>query len=375
VAASQNHPGNGSARGHNAIVIGASAGGVEAMIALAAGFPENLTAAIFVVIHTAPKGPGFLAGIIDRAGPLPAGYAVDGDVALPGRIYLAPPDHHLLIEPGNRMRVWRGPRENGFRPAIDPLFRSAARVYGPRAIGVILSGYLDDGTLGLMLLKRRGGIAIAQDPATASCPDMPSAAIKNVDVDHVVPIEEMPQLLARLTSEQARAIPINPGVNAMSADIRSGSEQEAVPATPNTIEIKQATDGPPSALTCPECGGALWEQRVDTVLRYSCHVGHGYTGETLEDQYVREVEAALWTAMRQLVESAELHRRLANRMRESGPADRADDYEQRARDTERRAQIIRDLLVNDRVGGLLSRAGINQAEMQQAITQRPNDGA
>jgi two-component system chemotaxis response regulator CheB len=149
----------------------------------------------------------------------------------------------------------------------------------------------------------------------------------------------------------------------MTADICSGSEDGPGDMTPNTIERKQATDGAPSALTCPECGGALWERRVDSVMRYSCHVGHGYTGETLEDQYVREVEAALWTAMRHLMESAELHRRLATRMRESGPAERAADYEQRAVDTERRAQVIRDLLVNGRVGGV---AGLMEARSVRA---------
>jgi two-component system chemotaxis response regulator CheB len=144
-----------------------------------------------------------------------------------------------------------------------------------------------------------------------------------------------------------------------------------VETTPNTIERKEARDGPPSALTCPECGGALWEQRVGGVLRYSCHVGHGYTGESLEQQYVGEVEAALWSAMRHLVESAELHRRLARRMRESGPADRAEDYEQRAAETERRAAVIRDLLVNNRVGGLVSRRRANGGGGEKA---RMEDG-
>ena len=142
----------------------------------------------------------------------------------------------------------------------------------------------------------------------------------------------------------------------MTADIRSGSEEgSGDPAPGNSIETKEASSGPPSALTCPECGGALWQQRIDSMLRYSCHLGHAYTGESLEDQYVHEVEAALWTAMRHMMEQAELHQRLARRMRESGPADRAEEYEARARETERRAAVLRDLLVNDRVGGLVRR--------------------
>jgi two-component system chemotaxis response regulator CheB len=359
VTRTQPDPRPATAPGHDAIVIGASAGGVDAVMALAAGLPARLPAAVFVVIHMSATAPGLLSGLVDRAGPLPAGYAQDGAEVLPGRIYLAPVDHHLLIErdgPRRRMRVWRGPKENGFRPAIDPLFRSAARAYGRRAVGVILSGYLDDGTLGLMLIKRRGGVAVVQDPRTAACPDMPRAAVENVDCDYVVPLEAMPQLFARLASEPPSPVTSQTGgVLAMTADIHSGAEDGPVEMTPNTIERKQARDGPPSALTCPECGGALWEQRVDNVMRYSCHVGHGYTGESLEEQYVREVEAALWSAMRHLVESAELHRRLAARMRESGPADRAADYEQRATETEHRAAVIRDLLVKDRVGGLIGR--------------------
>jgi len=365
----------GAPAGRDAIVIGASAGGVEAVLALARALPVDLPAAVLVVIHTSPGAPGYLPLLIDRAGPLPAGYAEDGAPVLPGRIYIAPPDRQLLIEPGGIMRVWRGPKENGFRPAVDSLFRTAARAYGPRAIGVVLSGYLDDGTLGLMLLKRRGGVAVVQDPATAACPDMPRSAMQNVEVDHVVSLEAMPDLFVRLTREPPTPVPPTPfGAPAMSdADIRSGSEQPTMDPADRSIDRKLAEAGPPSALTCPECGGALWEQRVDGVLRYSCHLGHGYTGETLDDQYVREVEAALWTAMRQMAETAKLHRRLADRMRESGPADRADDYEQRARDTERRAAVLRDLLVSDRVGALIGRGtaglGRDPGESARATAQ------
>jgi two-component system chemotaxis response regulator CheB len=373
VTREQSDAGPEPAPGHDAIVIGASAGGVEAVLALAGGVPAGLPAAVFVVIHMSPTAPGFLPGLVDRAGPLPAGYAEDGAEVLPGRIYLASVDHHLLIERDGarrrRMRVWRGPKENGFRPAIDPLFRSAARAYGARAVGVILSGYLDDGTLGLMLIKRRGGVAVVMDPRPAACPDLPRSAVRNVDVDYVVPLAEMPRLFARLASEAPSPVTSQTsGVLAMTADIHSGSEDGPVETTPNPIEQKESKQGPPSGLTCPECGGALWEQRVDTVMRYSCHVGHGYTGESLEEQYVREVEVALWTAMRQLVESAELHRRLAQRMRESGPAERAADYEERAAETERRAAVIRDLLVKDRVGGLLGRRS-------EAGASRPTDAA
>jgi two-component system chemotaxis response regulator CheB len=219
---------------------------------------------------------------------------------------------------------------------------------------------------------------VVQDPATAACADMPASAVANVRVDHVVPLEEMPALLVRLAAETAGETgatnataeateateaaatgatgatgATDTGGLAMSVDVHSGSEEGPVPTTPNGIERKEAEAGPPTGMTCPECGGALWEERVEGMTRYSCHVGHGYTGDSLEDQYAQEVEAALWTAMRQLVEAAELHRRLARRMRERGPAERAEHYEQQAAETERRAAVIRDLLVNDRVGGLV----------------------
>lgn len=349
--------------GHDAIVIGASAGGVEALMSLARELPAGLPAAVFIAMHLSPASPALLSGMIDRAGPLSASYATDGEVARPGRIYIAPADQHLFVEPGGRMRVWRGPKENGFRPAIDPLFRSVARAYGPRAIGVILSGYLDDGVLGLLLIKRQGGVAVVQDPATAVCPDMPQSAVENVDVDHVVTIDQMSALLARLVGERPLPAPPHPtGGIAMHADTPRGSEQgpidtaAAATAAPNSIERKEAAAGPPSALTCPECGGALWQERIEKVLRYTCHQGHAYSGESLEDQYVREVEAALWTAMRHMIEAAELNRRLAGRMRETGLADRAADYTARAQETERRVAVLRELLVHDRIGNLVGRS-------------------
>jgi two-component system chemotaxis response regulator CheB len=359
------HGGGGGAAA-TAIVIGASAGGVEAVVALARLLPPGLPAAVLVVIHTSPRSPGLLAALIDRAGPLPASYAADGEVARPGRIYVAPPDHHLVVQPGagggGVLRVWRGPKENGFRPAVDPLFRSAARAFGPRAIGVVLSGYLDDGTLGLMMLKRLGGVAVVQDPATAACPDMPRSAAANVAVDHLVPLDALPALLAKLAAEPPPPPKPTQGAPAMSgADTSNGPDRAAgTPPPPpppgNTIERKQQADGPPSALTCPECGGALWERRVDSVMHYSCHVGHTYTGESLEDQYAREVEAALWTSMRHLVENAELHRRIARRLRDAGLADRVDNYLSRAEETERQAQVVRDLLLNGRARDLAARS-------------------
>src|SRR5215211_1119499 len=184
------------------IVVGASAGGIEALRVLAGGLPADFPASLFVVLHTSPESPAMLPNILDRSGSLPALSPKDGDRIRPGTIYVAPPDRHLLIEP-NRLRVTRGPKENRFRPAVDPLFRSAAETYGPRVIGVILTGYLDDGTAGLWNVKQRGGTTIVQDPADAVADSMPRSALKHVEVDHCVRLVQIPSLLVRLTHEPA----------------------------------------------------------------------------------------------------------------------------------------------------------------------------
>ena len=186
--------------GKDVIVVGASTGGVEALLALVKGLPQDLPASVFVVMHTAPDSPGVLADILNRNGNLPATNARNRERIKPGRIYVAPPDYHLLIEPG-LLRITHGPKENRFRPAVDPLFRSAAQVYGPRAVGVILTGGLDDGTSGLWAIKRLGGTAIVQDPQEAFMPSMPQSAMNRVEVDYCLPVAEIALLLARLASE------------------------------------------------------------------------------------------------------------------------------------------------------------------------------
>jgi two-component system chemotaxis response regulator CheB len=187
-------------QGRDIIVIGASAGGVQALTELVRGLPENLAASVFVVVHTSPSSPGILPQIIDRSGPLRARHAENGAPIEHGRIYVAPPDHHLLLKP-DRMVLAKGPRENGFRPAADPLFRTAARVFGPRVVGVVLSGGLDDGTEGVALVKEFGGVAVVQDPDEAIFTGMPTSAIANVEIDHVLPAARIGKLIARLAAE------------------------------------------------------------------------------------------------------------------------------------------------------------------------------
>jgi two-component system chemotaxis response regulator CheB len=189
--------------GHDIIVIGASSGGIESLIEVVAGLPQDLSAAIFVVLHVSPQSKSELPAILSRAGPLPAAHAKDDETIAPGRIYVAPPDLHLLLN-SERVRLVRGPKENNTRPAVDPLFRSAALAFGPRVVGVVLSGSLDDGTAGLIAVKKRGGVAIVQDPADAVFPDMPRNAMEAVDVDHCLPKSEIAAVLARLSREPAK---------------------------------------------------------------------------------------------------------------------------------------------------------------------------
>jgi two-component system chemotaxis response regulator CheB len=295
------------------IAIGASAGGVEALSRLAQTLPPKLPAAVFVVLHVSPGGPSLLPEILSRAGHLPAIHGRDGEQIRPGRIYVALPDHHLLIKPG-LVVVSRGPRESNARPAVDPLFRTAARSYGPWAVGVILSGGLDDGTLGMMDIKRYGGITLVQDPDEAMFPSMPRSAIENVQVDRVLSLDEMGPLLARLAREP---VPVEEGAAFMAR--KNGGDGDSDIAEVGAEDLKTRNMiGPPSKFTCPECGGALWEIQDGKLLRYRCHVGHGYTAESLMAAQGEKLEDALWSALRALEETAGMRRRMANRARRGG---------------------------------------------------------
>src|SRR5437762_8680803 len=230
------------------VVIGASAGGMQALEAVAAGLPGNLPAAVFVVWHLAPGVRSVLPTVLNRASRIPAVYPKAGDPIEPGRIYVAPNDHHLLIERGY-VRVAKGPTENRFRPAVDPLFRSAAYIYSTRVIGVVLSGALDDGTAGLWAIKLRGGTAVVQDPTDAMHRSMPLNALDNVQVDYTVPVAQMGALLGRLTREQTAPEP------RIAADERDKMEAEvriAREADPR-LEDVFLKYGQLSPFTCPEC--------------------------------------------------------------------------------------------------------------------------
>jgi two-component system chemotaxis response regulator CheB len=322
------------------VVIGASAGGIQALTELVSKLPADLEASLFVVVHTSPSSPGILPQLLDKAGPLRARFAQHNEGIRPGRIYVAPPDLHLLFREG-RMLVTHGPKENGFRPAVDPMFRTAARTFGPRVVGVILSGGLDDGTDGLRIVKECSGVAIAQHPEEATFSSMPASAIRNVQVDHIVRVEAMPALLEKYASEE-----MPKELHMCPDDGLPDIAEEGDSALMN-----KAMNGAPSALTCPECGGALWERQHGKQLRFQCHVGHVYTGDGLVSEMDRDLEQALWSAVRVMEEAAELRRRMHRIAAESTWKSFAPPYEEQAQQLERRAAVIRDLLERAARGG------------------------
>jgi two-component system chemotaxis response regulator CheB len=296
--------------GHDIVVIGASAGGIEVVRDVISELPADLTAAIFVVVHIPPYIVSQLPQILNRAGPLPASRAVDGAPILPGRVYVAPPDRHLLLRPG-RMALSRGPRENHSRPAIDPLFRSASRAYGPRVIGVVLSGALYDGAMGLMAIKTRAGMAIVQDPRDAAFDSMPRTALRIVEADYVLPAAEIAPTIVELS----RTAVISKGGEAV-AD--RDERLETVIAADFAEQAHDDRVEETTIYTCPECGGVLWQDGAGGTLSFHCHVGHAYAPEILLSQKSEEFEAALWASLRLLKEKATLTRQLANRTRLAG---------------------------------------------------------
>lgn len=332
--------------GHDVIVVGASAGGVEALITLVSTLPADLPAAIFLVLHIPAQSPSLLPDILNRAGPLHSLHPADGEAIHSGHIYVAPPDHHLLVEEGV-VRVMRGPKENRHRPAIDPLFRSAARTYGTRVVGVVLTGSMDDGTAGLLAIKRRGGVAVVQDPQDALFASMPQSAIAHVEIDHVVPLSSIGPLLVKLSREPAAAqgsYPISQDMEMetklVAMDTNEGQEREHV--------------GTPSVFSCPECGGVLWEVHDGNLLRFRCRVGHAYSVDSILAGQTEAVEQALWTALKALEESASFSHRLANDARKGGKGWLEKRFAEKAQEAEQHAAVIRQVLARNSMDTMLN---------------------
>ncbi len=315
------------------VVIGASAGGVEALGALVRELPPDLDAAVFVVLHLAAEHKSVLPRILSSAGPLPAKHARNGEAIVTNRIFVARPDHHLLVHESH-IRVVRGPRENGHRPAIDPLFRTAARSFGPRVIGVILSGALDDGTAGLVSVKTQGGLALVQDPNEALVDAMPRSAMENVEVDHILSAAEIGRLMPRLVAQE---VPAAPASRSPVLEVESSLHLHG--GTEGALKI-----GQPSSLACPDCGGVLNEVHDGDLLRFRCSVGHAFAPESLYLQQNTQLEGALWAALRALEEQAGLARRMAVRARELRHLKSALRYDERAESAEAQARTVREAL-------------------------------
>jgi two-component system chemotaxis response regulator CheB len=317
------------------IVIGASAGGVEALRSVVAALPADLPATVLVVLHVPAYGGSVLPAILKRSGPLPARHPADGERLATSEILVAPPDHHLVIDE-SRVRLTRGPRENGHRPAIDVLFRSAARAAGARVIGVVLSGVLDDGTAGLSAITARGGMAVVQDPKDAIYPSMPLNAIEHVAVEHVAPADQLGHLLAEICKEEFPDLERpTPKLMEIETDVALMDEQAM---------NQDDRPGRPSGFSCPDCNGVLWEIHDGDLVRYRCRVGHAWSSESLFGEQAQQLEAALWMALRGLEEKAALARTMGERAHERNSPLTAARFDEQAEESSRAASLIRSML-------------------------------
>ncbi len=321
------------------VVIGGSAGSLAPLTTVIGALPASFRACVLVVVHSPAEPTGNLTRILERVSHLPVAIAKDEQEIQPG-IFLARPDQHLIVTSPGQIRLTSGPKENGFRPAIDPLFRTAAKACGSRVIGVILSGALDDGVYGLREIKARDGLTIVQDPDEAEISAMPRAALAHVEVDYVLPAAAIAPLLRRETVLRQGEPTMGEGTD----------NDPQLPGNKIDIAGMNAELGPPSGLTCPDCGGALWQIDDGNLVRFQCHVGHHYSPESLAMHQDEGVEQALWSAVRALEERAELRRRMASQTEAAGLAAVAESFAAQASEAEKQADQIRGVL-EDSGGG------------------------
>jgi two-component system chemotaxis response regulator CheB len=326
--------------GRPLVVIGASAGGVETLRTLVRGLPADLAAPVLIVLHISPAATSVLPSILDRAGPLPATTPRDGERLHAGRIYIAPPDHHLTVRDDHAV-LSRGPQENGHRPAIDPLFRSAVRAAGAAVVGVVLSGTLDDGAAGLAAIVRNGGKALVQEPSDALHPGMPLAALKAVPDATVANAEKLGSLIAALLSN-------DPGRGDAVDDPRMEREVAIAELDPEELTDPDRP-GEPAGLGCPDCHGALFAVEEGEFTRFRCRVGHAWSPESLLERQNTALESALWMALRTMEDKAALHRRMADAAMNRGAENIANWNVRSAHDMAGSARLIRDLLAREPV--------------------------
>lgn len=332
--------GAGYMENRNIIVMGASAGGVEALKNIVVNLPADLAAAIFIVWHIAPEAQGILPEILNQLKTLPAAHAIDKEPIRMGRIYVAPPDQHLLLEP-EQVRLTRGPRENRFRPAVDPLFRSAAFAYGPRVTGVVLSGGLDDGTAGLWTIKQWGGTAIVQDPGDAQVSSMPQSAIRSVAVDFVAPAAAIAPLLVQLAATPAAAT----GKPGMTENEKTKREVHIArgddPLKNNIMDL-----GIFSPYTCPECHGVLSALKEGDILRFRCHTGHAFSAGSLLSTITEQTEQNLWNTIRSIQENVFLLNHLGDHLAELNQPQLAAAYFKKAKEAAAQAKLLSQFITS-----------------------------
>jgi two-component system chemotaxis response regulator CheB len=314
------------------IAIGGSAGALSALRQIVPRLPDDLNAAICLVLHVSPESPGVIPDVLSRAGALSARTARDGEALRPGRIYVAAPDRHLLVRLDGTLRLGAGPKENLFRPAVDPLFRSVA-AFGRHSVGIVLSGGLDDGAAGLATMKAAGAVTIVQDPKEASVPSMPRAALQSVDADYCLPADAIADRLVSIV----RAQKAQPKVSPMATPSNHVETEIADGVSPQDLNF--TTLGTPSMQTCPSCSGVLIEM-TGKPLRFRCHTGHAFTAQTLAALVADEADATLWSALRALQEKQMLLTRLASQ----GDGEPLSAAAQR---THRLVESLREILESD----------------------------
>lgn len=313
------------------IAIGGSAGSIAVIRQICRALPVDLHASVLIAVHVGPGNPNLLAGILNSGGALPASTAVDGESLQEARIYVAPADHHLLVD-GRVVRLGRGPRENMSRPAIDPLFRSVGISAGPRAIGVLLSGMLNDGASGLADLKRCGGVTVIQSPLDAIESEMPQTALLASDIDYRAPAKDMADLLSRLVREEPGPTLTPPASVALEVTIAMGRPSDSG-------AIAEIAD--PVPLNCPGCGGTLSQLR-DSPLRFRCQVGHGYTAEALAHEQEGSIDEAFRIALRVIVERAVLMDKMTLDALQAGRTAAVATFKERAHEYRRSAAVLMD---------------------------------
>lgn len=332
---------------HDIIVVGASAGGVSALAQFVKLLPKDLNATVFVVLHTSPLSPGLLPKILSDAGSLQATFAKDGEVFKKGHIYIAPPDLHLLLEKGNRLIVRKGPKENLFRPSVDALFRSAAYLYGPRVIGIIMSGLLDDGTSGMWNIKRSGGLAILQDPVEAKYPNMPKNVMQHVEPDYVVPVTKMAEVLTELTKQEALEEPerTQKEMEILKMEIVIASHDHAFDI--GILNMRKL-----ESFVCPDCQNALMSIDEGQMIRFRCQTGHAFTSSALLANIATNVEEKLLQVIHSLEETTMLLNRIGDYFKKVGNAGTCRQFKDKAIEIAGRTTIVHHAVYTDEINDL-----------------------